>query len=398
MLPYVVDGILGGAIYALAALGLVLTYKTIRRPQLRLRRGGHVLRLRLLAASGPMAPFPMDLDPVLVLVVAPLLGLLLEQVFRPMASQSAEVQIVVALAILSVFLTVIPIIWNDTDRALPTIFPHGQFQLTEPVTVTCDRLFTFVLALVLAGGLYVLLRHTRLGTATRAVVDNRDLAGLDRGQCQDGRPDVMGDLDGVRRHRRRHARNRELPGHLHPAVPGLLLLRPRRVRAADLLSAGLHRGRIARRAAERVREVQQHRWVARWEAGIPYLALFLVLVVYGGRLKELRSSLRPLVGGGLGGSPWKGFSTGVAGLILAVAVLPHVLSNSYQHDVAEAMAYAVVALTLVVLTGWTGQISIAQMTFAGVGAFTAAHLAGTDGGRFLPAVLLGALICDPVSG
>jgi branched-chain amino acid transport system permease protein len=80
----------------------------------------------------------------------------------------------------------------------------------------------------------------------------------------------------------------------------------------------------------------------------------------------------------------------------AAAILPPVLSGSILHDVAEAMAYAVIALTVVVLTGWTGQISIAQMSFAGVGAFTAAHLAGTHGDLFLPAVLLGMAIAIPL--
>src|SRR5579863_5090329 len=113
MLPYIVDGLLGGAIYALAALGLVLTYKT--SGILNFAFGGVTTffgyvfwQLRDQWHLSQWISIP-----VLLLVVAPILGLILEQVFRPMASQSAEVQIVVALAILSVFLTVIPIVWND---------------------------------------------------------------------------------------------------------------------------------------------------------------------------------------------------------------------------------------------------------------------------------------------
>jgi branched-chain amino acid transport system permease protein len=77
-------------------------------------------------------------------------------------------------------------------------------------------------------------------------------------------------------------------------------------------------------------------------------------------------------------------------------VFPLAVSASIQHDLAQAMAFSVVALTLVVLTGWTGQISIAQMSFAGVGAFSVAHIAGTHGDRFLLGVVVGALIAVPL--
>ena len=136
-------------------------------------------------------------------------------------------------------------------------------------------------------------------------------------------------------------------------------------------------------------------FVSKLEASIPYLALFVLLIIYGRRLKEVRSSLRPLTGQGAWGNGRASFGWGLVALA-AAAVLPQVMSGSILHDVAEAMAYSVVALTLVVLTGWTGQISIAQMSFAGVGAFTAAHMAGTHGNLFLPAVLLGVAIAFPL--
>lgn len=396
MLPYIVDGLLGGAIYALAALGLVLTYKT--SGILNFAFGGVTTffgyvfwQLRDQWHLSQWISIPL-----LLLVVAPILGLILEQVFRPMASQSAEVQIVVALAILSVFLTVIPIIWNDSDRVLPTVFPHGQFNLTGQVVVTWDHLLTFVLTLVLAAGLWLLLRHTRFGTATRAVVDNRDLAGLigvNSGTISQASwviSTVFAAIAGVLLGTENFLVIYILPFLVFysfaPAVFGRLTSFPLAFIGAEALG-------ILQNVLQKYNTTG---WIARWEAGIPYLALFLVLVLYGGRLKELRSSLKPLMGTYHGGSPWKGFASGIAGLILLAVAIGPSLSPSYQHDVAEAMAYAVVALTLVVLTGWTGQISIAQMSFAAVGAFTAAHLAGTVGNRFLPAVLLGMAICIPL--
>jgi ABC-type branched-subunit amino acid transport system permease subunit len=55
-----------------------------------------------------------------------------------------------------------------------------------------------------------------------------------------------------------------------------------------------------------------------------------------------------------------------------------------------------IALTLVVLTGWAGQISLAQFAFVGVGAFTAGHLSGSHGQHFLLAVLVAMLVAAPL--
>ena len=56
--------------------------------------------------------------PILLVVVAPILGLILEAVFRPLATASAEVQIVVALGMLAFFIILVPIIFGGADHQL----------------------------------------------------------------------------------------------------------------------------------------------------------------------------------------------------------------------------------------------------------------------------------------
>ena len=60
------------------------------------------------------------------------------------------------------------------------------------------------------------------------------------------------------------------------------------------------------------------------------------------------------------------------GLVVVVALvllaLPLVLSQSRINLVAVAVIYAVIALSLVVLTGWGGEISLGQMAFVAIGA------------------------------
>lgn len=80
-----------------------------------------------------------------------------------------------------------------------------------------------------------------------------------------------------------------------------------------------------------------------------------------------------------------------AGLLVAV-ILPLVLTrSSSQFLFARMMIFAVVALSVTVLTGWAGQLSLGQFGFVGLGAFStvAFHNAGV---AFLPAVCLAGLI------
>ncbi|MDP1803731.1 MAG: branched-chain amino acid ABC transporter permease, partial [Acidimicrobiales bacterium] len=76
-----------------------------------------------------------------------------------------------------------------------------------------------------------------------------------------------------------------------------------------------------------------------------------------------------------------GRRAGVALLTLAAVSLPAILTVSQLSLVGTvALTYAMVAVSLVLLTGWSGQLSLGQFAIAGVGAVAAANLldAGAD--------------------
>lgn len=58
----------------------------------------------------------------------------------------------------------------------------------------------------------------------------------------------------------------------------------------------------------------------------------------------------------------------VAGPVLALAALPAVLPESRLNLLALVAILAIVGVSLVVLTGWAGQVSLGQMAFVGIGA------------------------------
>lgn len=399
MLPYVVLGIFGGSIYALAALGLVLTYKTT---------GIFNFAFGGVAVFCAYAFWQMRdrwhwnqwiSIPLLLLVVAPLIGLALEGVSRFLTAAATEVQVVVSLGILAFATAVVPVAFGSEVTVnvynLPSVFSRGHFSLFGSATITWNEMGTFLAALGGAVLLWLILRHTRFGTATRAVVDNRDLAGLigvnagTVGQAAWVISSIFAAVSGVLLSTQEGLVVYVLPALVlyafAPAVLGRLTSLP--LAFLGSMALGILVNVLAKYNI-------QGFW-AQAEGAIPYLALFVLLIAYGGRLKEVRSSIQPRSAlASTGGRV--NILHGLGAAVVAAVVLPQVLSGSIQHDVAEAMAFSIVGLTVVVLTGWTGQISIAQMSFAGVGAFTAAHIAGTNGSLFPLAVVVAVLIAVPI--
>jgi ABC-type branched-subunit amino acid transport system ATPase component/ABC-type branched-subunit amino acid transport system permease subunit len=75
-------------------------------------------------------------------------------------------------------------------------------------------------------------------------------------------------------------------------------------------------------------------------------------------------------------------------LLVAAIAAPFILSRaSQQFTLAEMAIYGIAGLSIVLLTGWGGQLSLAQFTFVGIGAFALPRLMG-QGISFVPAVAL----------
>jgi branched-chain amino acid transport system permease protein len=395
--PLALIGLFNGAIYALAAMGVVLTYKT-----------SGIFNF----AYGAIAMFcgftfwqfrdgwglsSWIALPLVLFVVAPLIGIASERLYRPVTALSAEIQIVVSLGVLAFLQALVPLVFDAEDKFLSSIFPSGTFRVASRLNVSWTQLCTLLLAVAMGGGLYLLLRHTKFGIATQAVVDNRDLAEL-IGVSGDAVSrvawiisSVFAALVGILL-----SANSRLDVYtlvlvvifcFAPAVLGRLVSLP--LAFGGAVGLGVLQGVLAKWGSSGV--------MAQVQASIPYLALFALLLLYGGRLKEVRSSYETLTGTSAARVQSRRRFLGTAGGLGAVAlVLPAFINDSLLGNVTSGAVYATVAVTLVVLTGWSGQISLAQFSFVGVGAFTAGPLAGPHGGGFFTAALLGALIAVPL--
>jgi branched-chain amino acid transport system permease protein len=405
---FIVIGIFAGSLYGLAAMGMVLTYKTVG--VFNFAYGAIAMFCayaywQLHDAWGISAWVAM---PILFLVVAPLVGIILEALFRPLSGAPTEVVIVVSLGVLA-FITAFAVrIWPQ-DHQLEAIFPTSTFRLGSHLHVGYDQLGTLLVSLAMAAVLWTLLRRTRFGTQTRAVVDNPDLSDMIGIHGDNVRrmawilSSVFAALVGILLSPTQGLDVNQLVlvviYAFAPAVLGILFGLP----SAYLGGLGLGI------AVSLMSKFSNSGTVANLEAALPYIALFVLLIAFGKRLKgagsgavaqrlsALRSSnrsrTRDLVIGPLRID--RVLAVGLTAFALALFV-PLGVPGPKLFNITQGVVYALIALTLVVLTGWTGQISLAQFSFVGVGAFTAGHLAGAHGQHFLYAVLVGMLLCIPL--
>jgi branched-chain amino acid transport system permease protein len=119
-------------------------------------------------------------------------------------------------------------------------------------------------------------------------------------------------------------------------------------------------------------------WLLGLRPAIPTLFLFAVLLL----LPESRLRAARLAGAVAPRVPTRkmSFGGGVA-LVGAAVVLSRVMGGADLIRVGQGLAFALVMLSLVPLTGYGGQVSLAQMTFAGLGAFAMAKV-GANGNIF----------------
>ena len=80
-------------------------------------------------------------------------------------------------------------------------------------------------------------------------------------------------------------------------------------------------------------------------------------------------------------------------LLAAVAIgLPFLVGPLYRNDASLLLIYAMIGVSLVVLTGWAGQISLGQFAFVGVGAAVAGGLAANHQADFFVTIILAGMV------
>jgi branched-chain amino acid transport system permease protein len=394
-------GLVAAAIYFVAASGLVLTYTTSGIFNFAHGAIGMVAafvywELRF-NPDGPVLPTPLAL--LLVLgVFAPLFGVLVERVLiRNLQGASLATTLVVTVGMLAALIGLAQTFWPPESRVVRGFFDPDDVKILG-VNVTWHRIITVLIAVGVAVGLRVLLYRTRIGVAMRAVVDNRTLAGLNGAQAH--RVSALSWAIG--------SSLAALGGILLAPALGLEIIALTllvvnayaaamvgRLRSLPLTVVGaVILGLLVQYVPNYLPKVFADDTLPDWLTGInnslPILMLFVVLLLLpeerlgGWQARAARRIRVPSLAQSL---------LGGAALVAAAVVVSGFLSDRNLGRVGQGLALGVIVLSLVPLTGYAGQISLAQMTLAGVGAFVMAKVAaeGSPIGLLAATLIAGAV-------
>ncbi len=399
-------------IYAMSATGLVVVYTTtgiFNFAQGAIGMFFAFLYWQLTAGNQGAWHLPSWIAfPLVVLVLAPLAGVALDRgIMRHLQGQSLVVQLMVTVGLLFAIIGLVNMLWNqDIGRIVNPFFGtshgwqihslFGVIKLNEPILLTWGRIITIISAIVLAIGLRIFLFRTRTGIAMRAVVDNRDLAALTGARaawlssfswalgCSIAAlagillaPETGGLASGG-------ALTLLVISSFAAAVVG-------RLRSLPMVYVGALILALAQQYAQSFLQFAG-RWTNVKDNALPTIMLFIVLLLLPraglqfarvGKAKhpEHVSTVRDTV-------------LGMALLFAVMAVIVQFLHGNNLTAFINGMCIAIVALSLVPLIGWAGQVSLAGLAFAGIGATVYARLGGTHGSPL--AILLAGLICMPI--
>jgi ABC-type branched-subunit amino acid transport system permease subunit len=398
-------------VFALVAVGLVLTYKTAGVFNLAFGAQAFLsaavyyeVRVR---DEWPLVPAVL----LAVFIVAPLVGFILDRfLFRYLRTAPPMARLVTSIGLL-VAIPQIVVIWFDTSATfgIEAIVPDKDvlYHFTLPglgeFTVDRGQLATIVITVLAAIGLMLLFRFSALGLRMRAVVESprmTELAGInaDRiGAFAWMLSSVFAGLAGVLL----------APLFAQVTATNFTILIVAAIAAAAFggltsiplaflggILLGVLQGLLAGYLPANSILAQGLR------PSLPFVALFLLLIFLPS-LRSGRELADPL--GGVDPPPpepaaqQRSRAMTIATRTLAVVVLGggillvlFGLSDYWRLIMTQALIYSTIFLSITVITGMAGQVSLCQATFAAIGAFTIAQLVDRYDLNVLTAMVIGA--------
>jgi branched-subunit amino acid ABC-type transport system permease component len=397
VLPFVINGVSDGSIYSLAAIGLVLTYKTT---------GVFNFAIGAQAAASAYVFYSLrtndhlawPLAAVITLVAVTVVGtLILERVAYWLSDAPPVMRIVATIGILVLLESGLNGLFGPAALSFPTFLPQASYRVAG-FNVSGSQIIVSALALVATCGLSLFFRKVRLGVAMQGVVDDPNLLSLEGTS-----PAAV----------RRYA---WAIGSAFISISGMLIAPELGINVDYMLlffiaafgaaaigafsslpvtfAAAIGIGITMNVLSDRLAG-QKNLVLAELYTQIPFLALILALLflprsklIERGtrrvrRLPPVRSySSRTMAG------------AGAVALIVAF-LIPKIAGADKLNQYSTGLGFAVILASLALLIWTSGQISLCQVAFAAVAATTFAH-AESAGVPWFAAVLLGGLITVPI--
>ncbi|MCY0922815.1 ATP-binding cassette domain-containing protein [Streptomyces sp. H27-G5] len=406
LLVFVLSGLVSGALYALLATGLVLSYSASGLFNFAHGATAYLCALTFYELHSGLGWPAVPAALLVVLGVAPGIGWGLDRLmFRRLARVGETAQIVATIGLLVALPAAglwavellgdagAPVKPAENQFGLPGVGPSParSWQLAEGVGIDSDQLITWVVTAVVAVALWVLMRHTRLGLTLRAAVDNRSLTEL-RGISADRLSSVawmiasgLAGLAGVLATPLLGLSAHDFTLFLFVSATAAVIGRFASVPLA--FAGGLGLGVVQNLVAGHASFAEG---ITGFRTAVPFLILFGGLLVLTRRARTagtIAADAPPV--DHLAGASWlRRWGVWAAGAGLLCVAFYTVTTPFWSGLLAQGLAIALVFMSFTVVTGLGAMVSLAQATFV-TGAALVAGLLMSRGWPFVAALAVG---------
>jgi branched-chain amino acid transport system permease protein len=305
-------------------------------------------------------------------------------------------QIVASIAVLVTLLGLATVRFGTNSLQVPQMLPSTVVNVGS-THLTVSDLILLGLALACCCGVAAYFRWTNFGVATRASATNEDeigLMGYNPHLLDSGAWAIASIISTVLLILASPATsvNTSVAYLVVPALAVLLVARMKSLRMIAIASV------VLGVAQSLLTLGTSYTWWPTWaDSGIqdalPFLVAIIVLYTFGDRLNTRNESL----GGGLPRVRLpKRPAVTVAAIVVVSAVALLATSGPIRFGVITSLAMAVIILSYTVVTGYLGQVSLAQIAFAGAGGFMLSKLATNWGIGFPLNLILAGLFATVI--
>jgi branched-subunit amino acid ABC-type transport system permease component len=411
---YAIPGIPYGCTYAIVAVGLVLTYQATGVFNFAFGAQAYTsafVYTKLVQNDG----LPIWLAFLLsVVVLAPLLGLIFDRyLFRKIPNTNTTAKLVTGIALFVGIPALLPVLFGSANQYnSPSILfnPDVVYFRVANTPINGIYLSSVVVTAAVLVALIILMRFTNLGLQMRAAVESRRLVQLDG--VNSGRviaiawavSSFMAGLAGVLL--------APIYGQLQSQDYATLLVAAFAAAAWATLRSmpiavlvGILMG-VADTVLQGYLPASSP-WSAAVLPSLPFIVLVAALLIVRG-MRQLHDDEDPMASVdppppptiAATRAPQLGRVIRIAWYVLLAGFIVSMLSwipQSWESVFNSGLAFSTIFLSITLITGMGGQLSLAQATLAGVGAFTAAQLANHIGLNFLLGALVGAVLAAVVA-
>lgn len=390
---FLVLGMATGGIYALLGLGQVVVF-----------RSSGVVNFSTAAiglSSGYLYyEFNSDgMSPGLAVPLAILSGLVLGEliylvVIRPLSKASSLTKAIATLAVLVILQSAMTLRYGSNPLIPPHFLPQDRVHVLG-ATITTDYLIVLGLSVALVLVLTLVYRRTKFGMATTAVAENEfAFSGLGRSASLIAGVNwavggVLAGVAGVFIAPFESIQPGQATSLLIPALAVALFGSFRSFPA--VLGGGLLVG-VAQSELALYASNGPLANLTGLSSSLPFLIIIVILAVRGRALpsRDFVGSTLPKIGQGRLSAGWLAFWLAVA------VVLVVFLSDNWVIALTTGTVFCVTLLSMVVVTGYAGQLSLAQVSIGGFGVLVASQLVASQGWPMPAAAIAGILATLPL--